>query len=74
MAELFMSEVVTKCTHGIDLHTGAIHRSNLPQIRADLEHAETLALAQSFNAGLRDGSLRQAATRAGYCSMKAEKP
>lgn len=71
LAELFMSEVVTKCTHGIDLHTGAIHRSNLPQIRTDLYHAETLALAKSFNApvllnaGLRDGSLRQAATQAG---------
>lgn len=71
LAELFMSEVVTKCTHGIDLHTGAIHRSNLPQIRADLDHPETLALAKSFhapvllNAGLRDGSLRQAATQTG---------
>lgn len=71
LAELFMSEVVTKCTHGIDLHTGAMHRSNLPQIRADLDHPETLALAKSFhapvllNAGLRDGSLRQAATQTG---------
>ncbi len=71
LAELFMSEVVTKCTHGIDLHTGATHRSNLPQIRADLDHAETLVLAKSFNAsvllnaGLRDGSLLQAATQAG---------
>ena len=71
LAELFMSEVVTKCTHGIDLHTGAIHSSNLPQIRADLDHAETLALAKSFNApvllnaNLRNGSLRQAATQAG---------
>ena len=71
LAELFMSEVVTKCTHGIDLHTGAIHRSNLPQIRATLDHAETLALAKSFNApvllnaSLRDGSLRLAATQAG---------
>ena len=71
LAELFMSEVVTKCTHGIDLHTGAIHRSNLPQIRATLDHAETLAFAKSFNApvllnaSLRDGSLRLAATQAG---------
>lgn len=70
LAELFMSEVVAKCTHGIDLHTGAVHRSNLPQIRADLDHAETLALAKSFDApvllhaGVRHGSLRQAATRA----------
>lgn len=71
LAELFMSEVVTKCTHGIDLHTGAAHRSNLPQIRADLDHPETLALAKSFhvpvllNADLRAGSLRQAATQTG---------
>ena len=71
LAELFMSEVVAKCTHGIDLHTGAMHRSNLPQIRASLDHAETLALAKSFNApvllnaSLRIGSLRQAAIHAG---------
>ena len=36
LAHLFMTEIVHKCTHGIDLHTGAIHRSNLPQIRANL--------------------------------------
>ncbi len=71
LAELFMSEVVAKCTHGIDLHTGAMHRSNLPQIRASLDHAETLALAKSFNApvllnaSLRNGPLRQAAIHAG---------
>ena len=71
LAELFMSEVVTKCTHGIDLHTGAIHRSNLPQIRANLDNPETLALAKSFNvpvllnSDLRDGSLREAAAGAG---------
>ena len=67
VAHIFMSEIVSKCTHGIDLHTGAIHRSNLPQIRACLDNSETKKLAEAFgvpvilNSTLRDGSLRQAA-------------
>ena len=48
LAHLFVEEVVSKCTHGIDLHTGAVHRSNLPQIRADLDDDETRKLAESF--------------------------
>lgn len=67
LAHLFMTEVVTGSTHGIDLHTGAIHRTNYPQIRANLDNPETERLAIAFgapivvNAGLRDGSLRAAA-------------
>jgi len=68
LAHLFMKEVVLRCTHGIDLHTGAIHRSNLPQIRADLTDPIMEQLATSFSAplvlhsDLRDGSLRRVAT------------
>jgi predicted deacylase len=64
LAKLLSTEVLAKCTHGIDLHTGAIHRSNLPQIRADLDDPVTLAMAEAFgvpvllNASLRDGSMR----------------
>ena len=71
LAHLLMTEIVDKCTHGIDLHTGAIHRSNLPQIRANLDDEETARLATDFgvpvllNANLRDGSLREAAARHG---------
>ena len=71
LAHLFLKEIVAKCDVGIDLHTGAIHRSNLPQIRADLDDAETLAMAESFglpvllNADIRPGTLRQAAGDAG---------
>ncbi len=71
LADLFMTEIVEKCTHGIDLHTGALHRSNLPQIRANLDDAETLLLAKSFhvpvllNSNLRDGSLRESAAELG---------
>ena len=34
VAYIFLNEIVKHCDYGIDLHTGAIHRSNLPQIRA----------------------------------------
>jgi len=67
LAHIFMREIVTKCTHGIDLHTAAIHRNNLPQIRACLDEPETKRLAMSFgvpvviDSNIRDGSLRQAA-------------
>lgn len=67
VAHLFLNEIVAKCNYGIDLHTGAIHRSNLPQIRANLDDSETSDLANAFglpvllNADIRDGSLRQAA-------------
>jgi predicted deacylase len=71
IAHKFMSEVVSKCTHGIDLHTGAIHRTNLPQIRACLDSEQTHRLAMAFgvpvvmNSTIRDGSLRQAAAEMG---------
>ena len=65
IAYIFRTEIVNKCTHGIDLHTGAIHRSNLPQIRSDLSLPANLLLAKAFgapvvlNASPRDGSLRE---------------
>ena len=48
LAHIFMETIVRKCDYGIDLHTGAIHRSNLPQIRAKLDDDETQRLAKSF--------------------------
>ncbi len=67
VANIFLNEIVSHCDYGIDLHTGAIHRSNLPQIRAHLEDDDTLALAKAFgapvilNSGIIDSSLRDAA-------------
>jgi len=64
LAHQFMTEIVSNCTHGIDLHTGAQHRCNLPQIRADLDDEENLRLARAFevpvvlDSNIRDGSLR----------------
>lgn len=67
LANKFLQEVVFKADFGIDLHTGAIDRSNLPQIRANLEEPKTSELASAFgapvivNAKIRDGSLRACA-------------
>lgn len=66
LAHTFMTEIVKKCTHGIDLHTAAINRINLPQIRACLDDPQILAMAEAFkvpvilNSEIRDGSLRGA--------------
>ena len=71
LANLFLTEVVARSTHGIDLHSAAIHRSNLPQIRVDSHDEPAYRLAEAFGApiivhsGLREGSLRAAATKRG---------
>ncbi len=71
LAHVFMTEIVARSDCGIDLHSAAIHRTNLPQVRGDLSKPEIKALATAFgtpvmlDANLRDGSLRQAAQDAG---------
>jgi len=71
LANLFLNEVVTKCSHGIDLHTAAIHRENLPQIRACLNEPATRDMAEAFpvpvllDASLRPGTIREAAGKLG---------
>lgn len=65
IAYLFRTEIMQDVTHIIDLHTGAIHRFNLPQIRAELDNQASLELAEAFgapvilNSSLREGSLRE---------------
>lgn len=72
LAAFFLNEVVRTCTHGVDIHTAAIHRDNLAQVRASLSGDPILpVLARSFgapvilNAPLREGSLRAAACQLG---------
>ncbi len=78
IADAFMREIVHRSDIGIDLHTGSDHRSNLPQIRGNLDDARTRELAIAFgtpmilHAGLRDGSLRAAATDAGVTVLLYE--
>jgi predicted deacylase len=70
-ANLFMTEIVQHCSVGIDLHTASDNRTNLPQIRADLNDPDTKELAEVFGASVmmhskeRSGSLRFAGSKAG---------
>lgn len=71
LAHLFLDEIVARCDLGIDLHSAAIHRKNLPQIRISPGNERLSELAQVFGApvimesDLRDGSLRAAARERG---------
>ncbi|MFT7090601.1 MAG: putative deacylase [Sulfitobacter sp.] len=71
VAHIFFNEIVTHCTHIVDLHTAAVNRDNLPQIRAALDEPGVEQLATGFaipviiNSGLIDNSLRMEAGRLG---------
>lgn len=78
LAHLVSHEVISKGTHSIDLHTGSLHRSNLPQLRIDPDDAEALRLAKVFHAPvilhskLREGSLREYASKNSMPSLVYE--
>ncbi len=78
LAQVFLHEVVKRCDYGIDLHTGALHRTNFPQIRGDLSNPQVKELAKIFaapiilDASLRDGSLRKSAMELGVPTLVYE--
>lgn len=67
MAYQIFEQIVRRCTHIIDLHTAAIYRTNLPQIRVNLANEASSEMALAFgtpviiDAALREGSLRSEA-------------
>ncbi len=71
LAHIFMTEIVARAEFGIDLHSAAIHRTNMPQIRVSASTQATVDRANAFGAPvvirakLRDGSLRGAARARG---------
>jgi uncharacterized protein len=71
VAHLFFNEIAQHSTHIIDLHTAAVHRDNLPQIRAAMDEPGVKELAMSFkipviiNSGLIENSLRCEAGKLG---------
>lgn len=78
LAYLFRTEILARCSHGIDLHSAAIHRTNLPQIRVSPGRPEALKLAHAFGAPVilasktRDGSLREMAGQIGVETLLFE--
>ncbi|MCP4768463.1 MAG: succinylglutamate desuccinylase/aspartoacylase family protein [Gammaproteobacteria bacterium] len=72
LANVLMTQIMPHCSHVIDLHSGAVNRENLPQIRARLSNdAQLDALAKAFgvpvilNAEFLEHSFRAAANDLG---------
>ena len=71
LAHIFLNEVVLRCDLGIDLHSAAVHRTNLPQIRISRDDPRMRDMATTFGApvvltsSLRPGSLRAEAAARG---------
>lgn len=71
MAHKIYKELVLRSDWGIDLHTAAEGRSNMPHIRGDMSHPKVRKLARAFGSAViidnlgRRGSLRRTATENG---------
>jgi predicted deacylase len=71
LAYLFRRELVQKSDYIVDLHTAAVHRTNMPQIRLCFEDSHLLPLAKAFgaplilNSPLIQGSLRKTCSKVG---------
>jgi len=78
IAHAFFDQVIRHCDALVDLHTGSFHRTNLPQLRADLNNPEVVALSQSFGSTVvlhsegGVGTLRRAAVEAGIPAVTLE--
>lgn len=76
-ASLFES-IIRNCDGLVDIHTGSLNRTNLPQLRADLRNARVRKFANGFGAftvlhspGV-IGTLRRAATDSGIPAVTLE--
>jgi predicted deacylase len=78
MANSFFTDVVKHCSALIDLHTGSLNRTNLPQVRADLRVPQVQRMTQALGATVvlhsvgERGSLRRAASEAGIPTVTFE--
>lgn len=71
IARIIHDDVILRSAAGIDLHTAANRRTNVPQLRIDTSDARAMELAGVFgapyvlDASLRPGSLRETASQKG---------
>ena len=78
IAHSFFREVISHCDALVDLHTGSFHRTNLPQLRADLSNPRVTRLTERFGSTVvlhssgAKGTLRRAATDAGIPAVTLE--
>ncbi len=78
VAHKLFTEIVQKCDFGIDLHTAASGRLNLPHVRGDMSQPRVRKLARAFGATILidqagvKGSMRREATHAGIPTILFE--
>ncbi|HXV36504.1 MAG TPA: succinylglutamate desuccinylase/aspartoacylase family protein [Myxococcota bacterium] len=78
IADALFHEVIARCGILVDFHTGSFHRSNVPQVRANLRDDRVRALALEFGVEWvvhsegRPGTLRRAAVDAGIPALTYE--
>jgi predicted deacylase len=71
MAHVIFREIVGRADYGIDFHTGALRRTNFPNVRADMDNPDVAQLAHAFGCEFilhghgPEGALRREATAAG---------
>lgn len=71
LAHSIIKQIVSRCDCGIDLHTGAYGRMNMPQLRVNLDNPEVKRMALAFGVPVildcktRDGSLREVSSKLG---------
>lgn len=78
IAHSFFHSIVTSCRYLVDVHTGSFHRTNLPQLRANLKMPEILEFTKGFGGIVvvqekgEFGTLRRAAQDRGIISVTLE--
>ncbi|WP_148864669.1 succinylglutamate desuccinylase/aspartoacylase family protein [Marinobacter fonticola] len=78
IAYSLFNDVIKHCDMLVDIHTGSLKRSNLPQLRADMHHAQVARFTEGFDKMAvvhsegSPGMLRTAATDHGIVAVTLE--
>jgi predicted deacylase len=78
IAEILFRQIVSNADYGIDFHTAAVGRTNLPHIRAEMDNEEIRRMAKAFGTEVivdlpgHPKSLRAAAVAAGVPTILYE--
>ncbi|WP_339641219.1 succinylglutamate desuccinylase/aspartoacylase family protein [uncultured Porticoccus sp.] len=78
IAYSLFNEIISHCTMLVDIHTGSLKRTNLPQLRADMNIAEVRTFVKGFDrmavvhSSGTGGMLRTAALDAGIIAVSME--
>lgn len=78
IAYSLFENIIRRCTMLVDIHTGSLKRTNLPQLRADMNNPDVATFTQGFDrmsvvhSSGSPGMLRSAAVAAGITTVTME--